>query len=75
VILDVWAVAARTIRADTLLKELESQGIIVKASGCDTIVEEAPGVYKNVNDLLNVVHNAGRAKRVWRMWPLGVIKG
>ncbi|MBN2831048.1 MAG: RtcB family protein [Candidatus Omnitrophica bacterium] len=67
--------AARTINPDTLLKELESQGIIVKASGRGTIVEEAPQAYKDVNDVVKVVHNAGLAKRVCRMRPLGVIKG
>ncbi|MDD5662297.1 MAG: RtcB family protein [Candidatus Omnitrophica bacterium] len=67
--------SARTVNLDTLLKELESQGIIVKASGRATIVEEAPAAYKNVNDVVSVVHNAGLAKRVCRMRPLGVIKG
>jgi tRNA-splicing ligase RtcB len=67
--------AARTINADSLLKELESRGIIVKASGRGTIVEEAPQAYKDVNDVVKVVHNAGIARRVCRMRPLGVIKG
>jgi len=67
--------ALHTINADTLLKELESQGIIIKASGRSTIVEEAPEAYKNVNDVVRVVHNAGIARRVCRMRPLGVIKG
>ena len=67
--------ASKSINPDTLLKELESQGIIVKASGRGTIVEEAPQAYKNVNDVVDVVHNAGLAKRVCRMRPLGVIKG
>ncbi len=67
--------AARSINADTLLKELESHGIIVKASGRGTIVEEAPQAYKDVNDVVRVVHEAGLAKRVCRMRPLGVIKG
>jgi len=67
--------SARSTNADTLLKELESKGIIVKASGRATIVEEAPEAYKDVNDVVNVVHNAGLAKRVCRMKPVGVIKG
>jgi len=58
-----------------LLKELESKGIIVKASGRGTIVEEAPSAYKDVNDVVNVVHNLGISKRVCRMRPIGVIKG
>jgi len=67
--------AARSINVNALLKELESKGIIVKASGRDTLVEEAPQVYKDVNDVVNVVHNAGISKRICRMRPLGVIKG
>jgi len=69
------AAATRSINLDTLLKDLESKGIIVKASGRGTIVEEAPQVYKDVNDVVGVVHNAGISKRVCRMKPLGVIKG
>ncbi|MDD5116755.1 MAG: RtcB family protein [Candidatus Omnitrophica bacterium] len=67
--------AMRSIRPDMLLKELESKGIIVKTSGRNTLVEEAPSVYKDVNEVVNVVHNAGLAKRVCRMRPVGVIKG
>lgn len=67
--------AARTVKYDTLLKELSSKGIIVKASGRGTIVEEAPQAYKDVNDVVDVVHNAGISKRVCRMRPVGVIKG
>jgi len=67
--------SARSVNLDTLLKELESRGIIVKASGHGTIVEEAPQAYKDVNDVVSVVHRLGLAKRVCRMRPLGVIKG
>jgi tRNA-splicing ligase RtcB len=67
--------ATRTINLDVLLKELESKGIMVKASGRGTIVEEAPAAYKDVNEVVDVVHNAGISKRVCRMRPLGVIKG
>ncbi len=67
--------ATKSINLDALLKELESKGIIVKASGRGTIVEEAPEVYKDVNEVVNVVHSAGISKRVCRMRPLGVIKG
>jgi len=67
--------AIRTINQNVLLKDLESKGIIVKASGRGTIVEEAPAAYKDVNEVVDVVHNAGISKRVCRMRPLGVIKG
>ena len=67
--------ATRTVKYDVLLKELASKGIIVKASGSGTLVEEAPQAYKDVNDVVEVVHNAGISKRVCRMRPVGVIKG
>jgi tRNA-splicing ligase RtcB len=67
--------ATKSINVDMLLKELESKGIIVKASGRGTIAEEAPQAYKDVNEVVDVVHNVGISKRVCRMRPLGVIKG
>ena len=40
-----------------------------------TIVEEMPSAYKKVEDVCDVVHNAGIAKKVARLRPVGVIKG
>jgi tRNA-splicing ligase RtcB len=65
----------RSIDREILLKELESKGIIVKASGRGTLGDEAPQAYKDVNDVVDVVHRAGISKRVCRMRPVGVIKG
>jgi tRNA-splicing ligase RtcB len=67
--------AIKTIDVNKLLKDLESKGIVVLASGKETLAEEAPEVYKDVNEVVDVVHNAGISKRVCRMRPLGVIKG
>ncbi|MCM8799772.1 MAG: RtcB family protein [Candidatus Omnitrophica bacterium] len=67
--------ATKSINIDELLRQLEAKGITIKATGRNTIVEEAPQAYKDVNDVVNVVHNAGISKRVCRMRPLGVIKG
>jgi len=67
--------ALRSIDLNSLMRELEAKHIFVKASGRGTIVEEAPAVYKDVNDVVDVVHNVGISKRVCRMRPLGVIKG
>ncbi|MBN1526598.1 MAG: RtcB family protein [Candidatus Omnitrophica bacterium] len=62
-------------RGRSISRELESKGIIVKSSGRETLAEEAPEAYKNVNEVVGVVHGAGISKRVCRMKPLGVIKG
>jgi len=59
----------------TLLRDLEAKGIKVMTAGKGTLAEEAPYAYKNVNEVVDVVHNAGISKKVCRMKPIGVIKG
>ena len=58
-----------------LKQELEKQGIIIRAGSIKDLAEEAPYAYKNVDNVVNVVHNAGIAKKVCRLAPLAVIKG
>jgi tRNA-splicing ligase RtcB len=62
-------------RGRSISRELESKGIIVKSSGRETLAEEAPEAYKDVNEVVRVVEGAGISKRVCRMRPLGAIKG
>jgi tRNA-splicing ligase RtcB (3'-phosphate/5'-hydroxy nucleic acid ligase) len=67
--------AIKSVNVPDLLKEMRAKGITIHAAGMKTIAEEAPEAYKDVNDVVNVVHNAGISKRVCRMRPVGVIKG
>ncbi len=67
--------AMRSERRKTLIQDLAAKGIKVMAVGRGTLAEEAPYAYKNVNEVVDVVHNAGIAKKVCRMKPIGVIKG
>jgi len=67
--------AIRTVNFDALMKELKAKGIEVRSAGKKTIVEEAPLAYKNIDDVVGVVHNAGLSKKVCRMRPLCVVKG
>ncbi|MFH1093987.1 MAG: RtcB family protein [Candidatus Omnitrophota bacterium] len=67
--------ATRSVDYGGLMKQLEAKGIFVRASGRGTIVEEAPEAYKDVNDVVKVVHDAGISKRVCRMRPVCVVKG
>ena len=69
------AQAVRTSRGRSIEQELEKQGVIVMGRGRNGIAEEQPAAYKDVNDVVRVVHEAGIAKRVVRMRPIGVIKG
>ena len=56
-------------------QKLEEQGILVKSETRDGILEEIPEAYKDIDAVIDVVHNAGLAKKVARLRPMGVIKG
>lgn len=56
-------------------KELANKGIYVKATHGSVIAEEAPGAYKSIDDVVKVSHDAGIAKLVARLRPMGVAKG
>ena len=55
--------------------ELEREGIFVMARGKHTLVEEMPEAYKDVDEVVEVVHQAGLAAKVAKMKPFGVVKG
>ena len=67
--------AVKEAHGRSIEQELERQGIIVMGRGRTGVAEEQPLAYKDVNDVVRVVHNAGIAKRICRMRPIGVIKG
>ena len=56
-------------------KELEARGVIARAQSRKGLAEEQPDAYKNVDDVVEVVHQAGLSRKVARMRPIGVIKG
>jgi len=67
--------AMRRVSGQEVVRNLESKGIIVKCWSLRGIAEEAPIAYKNIHDVVDVVHKAGLSKRVARLVPLAVIKG
>jgi tRNA-splicing ligase RtcB len=67
--------ARKTIWGADLRKELEQQGIVVRAGSNKGLAEEAPAAYKDVSRVVEVVHGAGLARKVARLRPLAVIKG
>ncbi len=58
-----------------VIGNLEKKGIIVRAHSFAGIAEEAPGAYKDVEHVVNTMHNAGVVKKVVQVIPVGVIKG
>jgi tRNA-splicing ligase RtcB len=47
----------------------------VRASSYATIAEEVPEAYKDVARVVDVVAQAGIARKVARLKPMGVLKG
>lgn len=69
------AQAKRSVRGSDLRTQLEQRGIIIRSDSDPGLAEEAPLAYKDVDNVVNVVHTTGLAKKVARVKPLAVIKG
>ena len=54
---------------------MDEAGVVMMAHGKGTALEEAPWAYKNVEDVVEVCHHAGLARKVARLRPMGVVKG
>lgn len=67
--------AKKQARGRPIVREMEDQGIYVRSAGMATLMEEIPEAYKDVSEVVDVVHHAGISKIVARLRPLGVIKG
>jgi tRNA-splicing ligase RtcB len=67
--------AKKRIHGGTLRSELEARGIRVRAGSLAGLAEEAPDAYKDIDDVVQVVHGAGLARKVARLRPLAVMKG
>ena len=67
--------AMKAAKGRAITRELEDKGIIIRGASLGTITEEIPEAYKDVNDVVNVVHHAGISRKVVKLIPMGVIKG
>jgi len=67
--------AKRQWRGDDILRTLEEKGILIRAHSKAGVAEEAPSAYKNVQEVVDVMHNSGIAMKVIEVKPLISIKG
>jgi tRNA-splicing ligase RtcB len=67
--------AKKQVRGETLRKELEADGIQVRAGSMAGLAEEAPLAYKDVDAVVDTVAGAEIARKVARLRPVAVIKG
>jgi tRNA-splicing ligase RtcB len=67
--------AVKAARGRRIGDELARRGVVARAAGFQSLAEEMPEAYKDVRDVVDVVHRVGISTRVARLRPMGVIKG
>ena len=67
--------ALRRGRGRSIARELAAKGIEVISRGKKTLAEEMSEAYKDVAQVVAVMHGAGISRLVARLEPMGVVKG
>jgi tRNA-splicing ligase RtcB len=65
----------KKLSGEEVKKKMNKQGIEVKAGSWNSLAEEAPEAYKDIDDVVNSVDDLGISKKIARMKPLVVVKG
>jgi tRNA-splicing ligase RtcB len=67
--------ALKRWRGRAVVDELGARGILIRSHSMRGIAEEAPGAYKDIDDVAEATERAGLAKRVAALRPLVCVKG
>jgi len=67
--------AIRELKGEDTKEKLRKKNIEIKSRSFKAIAEESPEVYKDIEEVVNVVHDLGISKKVARLKPLVVIIG
>lgn len=67
--------ANKNLNPDKIRKSLDKKGIHLETTNKKSLTEEAPEVYKNIDEVVKISHEAGLAKIVAKLKPIGVVKG
>ncbi|MBI2971673.1 MAG: RtcB family protein [Candidatus Aenigmarchaeota archaeon] len=67
--------AKQLYRGDRLIQDMAKRGIYVKSVSMSGVAEEAGGAYKDIDEVINAVHQAGISKKVVKLAPIGNVKG
>jgi tRNA-splicing ligase RtcB len=67
--------ALKNLNGEEIKKQLNKKGIEVQAGSWKSLAEEAPEVYKDIDEVVRVVDELGISKKIARMKPLAVVKG
>jgi len=67
--------AKKSVWGEDLRASLEGKGIHIRAGSMGGLAEEAPEAYKDVDEVVQTVTEAGIASKVARLVPVAVVKG
>ena len=69
------AEAKRRVGGETLLRDMETRGIIVRAASKSGVAEEAGFAYKDLAAVVDVLERLDISRKVASFSPIGNIKG
>ncbi|OGK98454.1 MAG: RNA-splicing ligase RtcB [Candidatus Rokubacteria bacterium RIFCSPHIGHO2_02_FULL_73_26] len=69
------AQARKRVWGETLIEQLGARGIVVRAASKSGVAEEAGFAYKDLAEVVEVVHRLEVSRRVVSLRPIGNIKG
>jgi len=67
--------AKREAKGRNIIREMGDKEIVVRAAQRGAVDEEISEAYKNVADVVEVIHGAGISRKVARLRPIIVVKG
>jgi tRNA-splicing ligase RtcB len=69
------AAAIKASKGRSIHREMEDRGVLVMSAAKGTLAEEIPEAYKDIDEVVNVVHGAGLSRKVAKLRAIGCIKG
>jgi len=69
------AAAIKASKGRSIHREMEDRGVLVMSAAKGTLAEEIPEAYKDIDEVINVVHGAGLSRKVAKLRAVGCIKG
>jgi tRNA-splicing ligase RtcB len=67
--------ARRRVRGRELIDAMAARGIVVRAASASGVAEEAGAAYKDLDEVVDVVHRLDLARKVVSLRPIGNVKG
>ncbi len=67
--------AKKSLKGVNIIELMAKRGITVKAGSMSSLAEEASEAYKDVSEVVDVTDKAGISRKVFKLKPIGVIKG